>query len=198
MEIEHPVKILLVDDRKENLLALEVILGNENYVLVKANSGREALKILLEQQDFAIILMDVQMPVMGGFETAELIRQSEKLKHIPIIYLTANTDTAEDIFKGYKTGAVDYMVKPLSAEILKAKVSVFAELYKKNQELIGLNNQLKQQSKYVRNLLDASLDPMVTINFEGKITDMKKALEKITGLTRAAITGTSFVDYFTK
>src|SRR3977135_417558 len=114
MKTERPVKILMVDDKKENLLALEVILGGENYLFVKANSGREALKILLLEQDFAIILMDVLMPIMDGFETAELIRESEKLKHIPIIFLTANTERPENIFKGYQTVAVDFMVKPLS------------------------------------------------------------------------------------
>ncbi|HXB41861.1 MAG TPA: response regulator [Bacteroidia bacterium] len=205
METERPVKILLVDDRQENLIALEVILDNENYTLIKANSGKEALKILLSEQDFALILMDVLMPIMDGFETAELIRQSEKLKHIPIIFLTANTDTQENIFKGYKTGAVDFMVKPLSPEILKAKVSVFVELYKKNHELTvqgesmkALNSQLKQQSKYVRSLIEASLDPMVTIDLQGKISDMNEALEKITGLPRTKITGTNFVDYFVR
>lgn len=201
--MEHPVKILVVDDRADNLVALEVILGNQDYTLVKANSGKEALKILLKEQDFAIILMDVLMPIMDGFETAELIRQSEKLKQIPIIFLTANTDTQENIFKGYKTGAVDFMVKPLSQEILKAKIAVFADLYRKNRELTlqsesmrELNRQLVQQSKYVRSLIEASLDPMVTIDLKGKITDVNEALEKITGLPRSRIMGTDFVEYF--
>jgi PAS domain S-box-containing protein len=205
MTTNKSVKILMVDDRKENLQALEVILSNEEYVCVKANSGKEALKILLHEDDFAIILMDVQMPIMNGFETAELIRQSEAFKHVPIIFLTANTDTPEDIFKGYKTGAVDYMIKPLSAEILKAKVSVFAELYKKNKELSlqtdsvkKLNDQLKQQSHYVRSILEAGTDPMLIINTQGRITDMNEALEKVTGLTRDHITGTHFSDHFTK
>jgi len=205
MQANEPVRILMVDDRQENLLALEVSLSGENYEFVRATSGKEALRILLQGQNFAIILMDVQMPIMDGFETAELIRKSEKFKHVPIIFLTATTDAPEDIFKGYKTGAVDYMVKPLSADILKAKVSVFAELYKKNQALReqgesmkALNSQLKQQSEYVRSLIEASLDPMLTINPEGFITDMNKALEKITGIAREKISGTSFVDYFTR
>jgi len=130
-----PVKILIVDDKKENLLSLQVILANEGFEFVEASSGKEALRILLKNQDFAIILMDVQMPLMDGFETAELIRQSEKLKHVPIIFLTANMNTSEYIFKGYQAGAVDYMIKPLSPEILKAKVMVFADLYRKNHEL---------------------------------------------------------------
>ena len=129
-------KILMVDDRAENLFALEVILSNENYFCVKAKSGPEALEILNKEQDFVIILMDVQMPVMDGFETIELIRKNEKLKHIPIIFLTASMDNAEQISKGYQAGAVDYMIKPLSPEILKAKVAVFVDLYKKTQELL--------------------------------------------------------------
>src|SRR6476660_2021735 len=132
MNIDDPVEILIVDDRDENLLALEVILANQNYKFVRANSGKEALKILLQDHDFAIILMDVQMPGMDGFETAELIRQSERFKRVPIIFLTANNNNQEDVFKGYQTGAVDFMVKPLSAKILKAKVAVFVDLYKKS------------------------------------------------------------------
>lgn len=132
---ECTVKLLIVDDKPENLLSLQVILANKGYEFVEATSGKAALRHLLKDQDFAIILMDVQMPLMDGFETAELIRESDKLKHVPIIFLTANMDTPDYIFKGYQAGAVDYMIKPLSAEILQAKVMVFAELYKKNHEL---------------------------------------------------------------
>jgi CheY-like chemotaxis protein len=132
---DNAIKILIVDDKKENLLSLQVILADRGYQFVEATSGKDALRILLKNQDFAIILMDVQMPLMDGFETAELIRQSEKLKHVPIIFLTANMNTSEYIFKGYQSGAVDYMIKPLSPEILQAKVKVFTELYKRNREL---------------------------------------------------------------
>lgn len=137
------VKILLVDDKKENLLSLQVVLADQGYQFVEAASGKEALRYLLKSQDFAIILMDVQMPIMDGFETAELIRESDKLKHVPIIFLTANMITREYIFKGYQAGAVDYMIKPLAPEILKAKVTIFAELYKKNHELKVKEEQLK-------------------------------------------------------
>nr|WP_294924014.1 hybrid sensor histidine kinase/response regulator [uncultured Flavobacterium sp.] len=132
---DNAIKILIVDDKKENLLSLQVILADRGYQFVEAASGKDALRILLKNQDFAIILMDVQMPLMDGFETAELIRQSDKLKHVPIIFLTANMNANEYIFKGYQSGAVDYMIKPLSPEILQAKVMVFTELFRKNQEL---------------------------------------------------------------
>jgi signal transduction histidine kinase len=137
------VKILMVDDRAENLFALEVILANENYLCVKASSGIEALKFLQDDQGFALVLMDVQMPSMDGFETVELIRQIESIKHIPIIFLTASMDTSVNIFKGYEAGAVDYMIKPLSPEILRAKVAVFVDLYKKTLELLAQKKQMK-------------------------------------------------------
>ncbi|PXY46347.1 sensor histidine kinase [Flavobacterium hydrophilum] len=157
---DNAIKILIVDDKKENLLSLQVILADRGYQFVEATSGKDALRILLKNQDFAIILMDVQMPLMDGFETAELIRQSDKLKHVPIIFLTANMNTNEYIFKGYQSGAVDYMIKPLAPEILQAKVMVFTELFRKNQELkkkeeetqalneIILKNNAKLASQY--------------------------------------------------
>ncbi len=146
MEIKknNPVKILIVDDRPENLFALEVILSDENYLCVRASSGEEALQFLLNEQDFAIILMDVQMPKMDGFETVELIRQNEKLKNIPIIFLTASMDSSVQIFKGYLAGAVDYLIKPFSPAILKAKVAVFADLYRKNQELLLKKKEMEK------------------------------------------------------
>lgn len=152
---ENAIKILLVDDKQENLLSLRVVLADRGYDFVEATSGKDALRILLRDQDFAIILMDVQMPVMDGFETAELIRQSEKLKNVPIIFLTANWDKTEYIFKGYQSGAVDYMVKPLSPLILQAKVMVFTELFRKNKEL-----QLKEEETNALNerILQANKD----------------------------------------
>ncbi|HXP49107.1 MAG TPA: response regulator, partial [Bacteroidia bacterium] len=136
MDTGQAIKILLVDDRKEDILSLEVTLANANYQFDKATSGREALRILLKEHEFALILIDVQMPLLDGFETAQLIRESDKLKHIPIIFLTANNDRPNNIFKGYQAGAVDFMIKPLVPEIIRAKVAVFAELYKKNKELL--------------------------------------------------------------
>lgn len=148
------VKILLADDRKEDLLSLEVILADEGYEFIKVQSGRDALRILLKEKDFALFLIDVNMPLLDGFETANLIRQNEKLKQIPIIFLTANTDLSSDIFKGYKVGAVDYIIKPVVPEILRTKVSVFVDLYRKTlelqsqkQDLVALNSELAQRSE---------------------------------------------------
>src|SRR5258705_6524685 len=129
-------KILLVDDREDNLFSIETILEPDGYQFVKASSGREALKILLAEFDFALILMDVKMPNLSGFETAALIYEREKLRHIPIIFITAHNYGDDNIFKGYQTGAVDYIYKPINPGLLRAKVGVFVELYKKNHKLL--------------------------------------------------------------
>src|SRR5215212_2116350 len=131
---EQKVNILMVDDHPENLLALEASLSYLGQNVIKANSGREALRLLLDQ-DFAVILLDVHMPDMDGFETAALIREREKSQTIPIIFLTAMHKGEGQVFKGYSLGAVDYIFKPFEPDILKAKVSVFIELYKKTEEI---------------------------------------------------------------
>src|SRR5688500_4010869 len=135
-------KILLVDDREDNLLSIETILEPAGYTFVKALSGREALKVLLNEFDFALILMDVKMPNLNGFETASLIYQRERLKHIPIIFITANNYGDENVFKGYMTGAVDYIYKPINPDLLRAKVGVFIDLYKKNHKLLAQEQKL--------------------------------------------------------
>ena len=135
-------KILLVDDREDNLLSIETILEPSGYKFVKADSGRQALKILLNEFDFALILMDVKMPNLNGFDTAELIYQREKLRHIPIIFITANNYGDEHVFKGYMTGAVDYIYKPINPNLLRAKVAVFIDLYKKNHKLLAQEQKL--------------------------------------------------------
>src|SRR5689334_24206696 len=145
-------KILLVDDREDNLLSMEAILALDGYQFVKANSGRQALKILLTDIDFALILMDVKMPNLNGFETATLIYEREKLKSIPIIFITANNYGDENIFKGYQTGAIDYIFKPINPDVLRAKVGVLIDLYKKTrllleqeQKLIAINRSLERE-----------------------------------------------------
>lgn len=149
---KSPVKILAVDDREDNLLSIETILEQEKYTIVKATSGRAALKILLQQQDFTLILMDVQMPDMNGFETASLIYEREKLRHIPIIFITAHNQGEDRMFEGYKMGGVDFIYKPINPELLRYKVSVFVELYQKThallnheRKLLAANRKLEQE-----------------------------------------------------
>lgn len=134
------------------MFSLESILERDGYKIVKANSGRAALKILLSEWDFSLILMDVQMPEMNGFETATLIYEREKLKHIPIIFITAHHYGEEQAYEGYKMGGVDYIYKPIDPDLLRYKVSVFAELYRKNyqlmmqeRKLIAVNRNLQKE-----------------------------------------------------
>jgi signal transduction histidine kinase len=138
-----PLKILLVDDNENNLLSIEVVLEEEKYSFYRATSGREALRILLKEEDFSLILLDVKMPIMDGYETAELIYQRDKLKQIPIIFITAHDYEEAAMFKGYKAGAVDFIRKPFNPEILRSKVAIFAELYQKNQLLQQQEERLK-------------------------------------------------------
>src|SRR6185312_4704486 len=119
MRNEGKINILLVDDRPENLLAIEAIIEKYEYNLVKASSGEEALKCLLKDK-FALILLDVQMPGMDGFTTAKIIKAREKTKNIPILFITANNMESEHIFMGYSVGAIDYILKPVDPLILKA------------------------------------------------------------------------------
>lgn len=139
---KNPIKILVVDDREDNLFSIETILDRDGYQIRKANSGRSALKVLLTEQDFTLILMDVQMPDMNGFETASLIYQREKLKHIPIIFITAHNHDEEYMFEGYKMGAVDFIYKPINPELLRFKVSVFVDLYRKTHQLMVQEKKL--------------------------------------------------------
>lgn len=151
------IKLLLVDDREDNLLAIEAILEQDGYSIHKARSGRAALRTLLKEIDFTLILMDVQMPDLNGFETATLIYERDVLKHIPIIFITANDYTEENIFKGYRMGGVDYLYKPVNPDLLRTKVGVFVELYRKNhqlrqqeQHLTRLNEQLMENVKQLK------------------------------------------------
>ncbi|HWN17882.1 MAG TPA: response regulator [Gemmatimonadales bacterium] len=139
------VNILLVDDQPANLVALEAILHGLGQNLIKAESGREALKWLLTH-DFAVILLDVKMPEMDGFETATLIRERDKSRHTPILFLTAADKSQDHAVRGYAVGAVDYLVKPVVPEFVRSKVAVFVELAKKS-ELLRRQTQLLVESE---------------------------------------------------
>jgi two-component system cell cycle response regulator len=152
--IEIP-KILIVDDKVENLIALEKTLSDLDAKLIRANSGNEALGLILDHE-FALILLDVQMPEMDGFETAELIRSNADTSHIPIVFVTAISKEQTHVFDGYAAGAVDYLFKPLDPFILKSKVSAFLEFYRhkamitqNNKQLVAANRQILEQQKSV-------------------------------------------------
>jgi signal transduction histidine kinase/CheY-like chemotaxis protein len=156
MPTEQSVNILLVDDRSENLLALEAMLEPLGQNLVRAKSGDEALKCLL-RQDFAVILLDVQMPGLDGFETAKLIRGRERSAHTPIIFLTAINTSDIHISRGYAVGAVDYLLKPIVPEILISKVSVFVDLFRKAQKIERQASELEATIKALEYQIDERL-----------------------------------------
>ncbi|MEV6505977.1 response regulator [Streptomyces sp. NPDC051642] len=131
---DERASILLVDDMEDNLVALEAVLGSLNEPLIRARSGEEAMKALLRQR-FAVVLLDIRMPGMDGFETAANIKRLDQTKDVPIIFLTGTDSDAGYAFRGYATGAADYLTKPFDPWVLRAKVSVFLELHRKNQLL---------------------------------------------------------------
>lgn len=135
--------VLLVDDRVENLVALEGLLEGMNIETVRATSGNEALAATL-RKEFCLVLLDVQMPGMDGFETAQLLRGSHRTRHIPIIFITAGMDQLNHQFRGYETGGVDYLIKPFDPVILRSKVSVFRDLYLQRKELELHRNHLQE------------------------------------------------------
>ncbi len=142
------MNILIVDDKPANLLALRKILVKPGLNIIEASSGNNALALLLEY-DFALILLDVQMPEMDGFETAEIMRGNEETKHIPIIFVTAISKERKYIFEGYDKGAVDYLFKPLDPDILQSKVNIFLELYGQKDALKKANSELKMANKKI-------------------------------------------------
>lgn len=200
MTNKEKVNVLAVDDHPENLLALEAILESLGENLVKAHSGEEALKCLL-RQDFAVILLDVQMPGMDGFETATLIRQRERSRHTPIIFLTAFSTNDSFVFKGYSLGAVDYLLKPIEPEILKSKVAVFLDLFKKTQEikrqatqLAAINTELRQSEERFRCLSTSSPVGIFLTDIEGLCTYTNPRCQAICGFTLEQSLGNGWLE----
>jgi CheY-like chemotaxis protein len=175
----EPARILLVDDRPDNLLALEAILGSLGQTLVRAASGEEALKALLAD-DYAVILLDVQMPGMDGFETAAHIKRRERTRDIPIIFLTAINREPQHAFRGYSTGAVDYLAKPFDPWVLRAKVAVFVDLHRKNR-------QLRRQAELLAERVSGLADPDVVEDVAAHVTTVEEAVahEDLAGITAA-------------
>src|SRR5688572_19676734 len=141
-----PIQILIVDDEPKNLVVLETVLNDPEYRLVRAHSADEALLALVADQ-FALLILDIRMPGMTGFELAEVIKKRKKTAQIPIIFLTAYYSEDQHVLEGYGSGAVDYLHKPVNPQILRSKVAVFAELYRKNRDVASSNAALLAEVK---------------------------------------------------
>ncbi|TDF95516.1 ATP-binding protein [Paenibacillus piri] len=153
--MSEPIHILLVDDQPENLVALEALLSDEQYHLVKADSGEAALRCLLTY-DFAVIVLDVQMPGMDGFETAQWIKSREKTKSVPIIFVTAAYEEKDQSFTAYSVGAIDYIVKPVVAHVLKSKIAGFVHIYLTQQKLQQQTVLLNERQQELRQAKEAA------------------------------------------
>ncbi len=173
--------ILLVDDREENLLALEAVLEPTGYRLVKARSGEEALKAVLKDE-FAAILLDVQMPGLDGFETAELIRTRRRTRSVPLLFVTAISTTREHVFRGYEAGAVDYLLKPIDPVVLRSKVEIFGELYERGQALAEREEQLRATFE------DAPIG-MARASADGRLLHVNRALAQTLDRDAAELVG---------
>jgi PAS domain S-box-containing protein len=195
--------ILLVDDRPENLVTLEAILEPLGQELVTASSGEQALRVLLARDDFAVILLDVKMPGLDGFETAAVIKERERTKDIPIIFVTAISKEEQNVFRGYETGAVDYVFKPFQPEILRAKVAVFVELWETNEqlrqqaELLALQEmaELRRESaERYRQLADAMPQIVWTSDAAGNATYYNRRWFEYTGMRPEDADETAYKD----
>ncbi|MDB4959078.1 MAG: response receiver sensor histidine kinase [Myxococcales bacterium] len=168
--VRKPVNILLVDDKQENLLALEELLRQPDRQLFRAQSGNDALRLLLKHE-LAMVLLDVEMPGMDGYEVAQLMRSAERTRLIPIIFVTAGDRSEERTFRGYEAGAVDFLYKPINAHTLKSKVAVFSELYRKTQELALVNAQLVR----------------ATVQLQEKVADLENVSQTLSHDLRAPL-----------
>ena len=186
--MDDRVNILLVDDQPNNLLALESILAQTGENLVMAESGAAALRHLL-QMDFAVVLLDVQMPDLDGFETANLIRSRERSRDTPIIFLTALSRSETNVFRGYELGAVDYIFKPFHPEILRSKVNVFIELFRKREAFKRQAHELARLIKQNELILNAAAEGVFGVGLEGKTTFVNPAAARMIGRPANRITG---------
>ncbi len=182
------VNVLLVDDREDGLVALQAVLSPLGYNLVLANSGAAALAKVLET-DFAVIVLDVQMPEMDGFETASLIKSRDRSRHIPILFVTAINKDPRFVYRGYEVGAVDYLFKPFDPQILRAKVDVFVDLHLKNQKLKMQSDRIRAEEAKNRVLLESARDAIALLSAKGEILSLSDAFVSMTGWPKESWVG---------
>ncbi len=202
----HPIPLLLVDDRPENLIALEALLSEMGLDLdmVKASTGNEALRHSLKR-DFALVLLDVQMPDMDGFETARLLRANPKTRHVPIIFVTAGMNEKAHLFQGYASGAVDYLIKPIEPAVLHGKVRTFCELYAQRMDIeyhkSHLENmvaartaELVDSESRMRRVIDSAYEAFIGMDEAGLVVDWNGQAEIMFGWNKQEVLGRAVAD----
>ncbi|HEX9147160.1 MAG TPA: PAS domain S-box protein, partial [Candidatus Binatia bacterium] len=195
MTSEPTANILIVDDDLKTLTAMEALLSGPGRNIVTAASGQEALRYLL-RQDFALILLDVRLPVMDGFETAALIRQNERFRYTPIIFLSAIDTLESDVFRGVASGAVDYLFKPVVREVLLAKVSVFVDLFRMNEQL--KQQAIRQSEERFRLVVEGLQDYAVFMTDpDGRVSSWNLGSERIMGWKQQEVMGQWFMSFYT-
>src|SRR6516164_3651780 len=213
---DDKVNILLVDDHVENLVALEALLSDLDQNIVRARSGIDALRLLLHNE-YALIILDVDMPIINGFETAALIRERERSRHTPIIFLTAINKAEQHVFKGYSLGAVDYLTKPFVPEVLLAKVTAFVDLHKKkeevkrqakllqqmvtelagtNDEIRKLNVELQGERDFISTVLDTADSIVVVLDASQQIVRANRAFERTLGYSQREVEHRALSSFF--
>ena len=200
-QLERPPRVLVVDDEPTNLVALEAALGGIDCSLVTARSGRDALKCLLAQ-DFAVIVLDVHMPGMDGFETASLIRTRERSHSTPIIFVTAHDPAGAHVLEGYRLGAVDYIYKPFHPDILCLKVSFFVDLFRKSvtleqrtAELSTMAAELERSEEHFRALIENASDLILIVEENVTVRYSSPSVERILGYSREHFSGRRLSDF---
>ncbi len=194
MNTEPTANILVVDDDVSTLLAMEALLSGPGRNILTASSGTDALRHLL-REDFALILLDVRLPVMDGFETAALIRQRERFRYTPIIFLSAIDTLESDVFRGAASGAVDYLFKPVVPQVLKAKVSVFVDLFRMNEQL--KQQAIRQSEERFRLVVDSLQDYAVfMMDPEGRVSSWNRGAERIGGWKQQEVIGELFGRFY--
>lgn len=190
--MESSVNILMVDDYPANLVALRAVLSDPIYNLIEASSGAQALEIL-ETTDIALVLLDVQMPEMDGYEVARKIRANPRTNDVPIIFITAVYREEPSVRKGYEVGGQDYVGKPFDPDVLKAKVGIYSKLFFKTSTLAQEAKRLMKSEEHYRLIVETACEIIATIDNGGTITSLNFAFERLTGLKSSEWVGKSFV-----
>jgi PAS domain S-box-containing protein len=190
--LSNQVNILIVDDYPANLVALAAVLSEPIYKVFEANSGPEALQIL-EENEIALIMLDIQMPTMDGYEVARRIRANPRTREIPIIFITAVYREEPSVRKGYEAGGQDYIGKPFDPEVLKAKVGIYSNLFLKSAVHEKRARELAASEERYRLIVENVKEIIATIDTAGTVTSLNLAFERLTGLKSSDWVGKSFI-----